>query len=75
MVFAADLVKDQVVVVSGGAGGIGARSPGCLRGLAPMSPGLGTVYNRRNADGGRWRSALGRDLDHGEAILFHSEDT
>jgi hypothetical protein len=36
-VFAPDALKDFVVVVSGGAGGIGARSPFCLRGSARMS--------------------------------------
>jgi len=73
-VFAADLFKDQVVVVSGGAGGIGRAITWLFARLgahvALPRRALGTVYNRRNADGGRWRSALGRDLDHGEAILF-----
>ncbi len=73
-VFAADLFKNQVVVVSGGAGGIGRAIAWLFARLgahvALPRRALGTVCNRRNADGGRWRSALGRDLDHGEAILF-----
>jgi NAD(P)-dependent dehydrogenase (short-subunit alcohol dehydrogenase family) len=31
---------------------------------------LGTICHRRDADGGRRRSALGRDLDHGETGIF-----
>jgi citronellol/citronellal dehydrogenase len=31
---------------------------------------LGRICHRRNADGGRWRSTLGRDLDHREAGIF-----
>ena len=73
-VFAADLFKDQVVVVSGGAGGIGRANVWLFARLgahvALPRRALGTVCNRRNADSRRRRSALGRDLDHGEAILF-----
>jgi NAD(P)-dependent dehydrogenase (short-subunit alcohol dehydrogenase family) len=73
-VFAADALKGMVVVVSGGAGGIGRAIAWLFARLgahvALPRRALGTVCNRRNADGGRWRSALGRDLDHGEAILF-----